>query len=114
MQTNVRLVCCSLPDSDTARKLARSLIESHLAACVKILPNIMTTYQWDQKLQEDTQTVLMIKTTVSAFEKLCESIVASHPDECPEIIACPVSEGFPAYLKWVEQQTCPDAAPDIF
>ncbi len=104
METNICLVHCSVPDEKIAKKLAHFLVTTHLAACVKQISNVLTTYEWDGQLEHNQQTLLLIKTTITALKSVQSAILEHHPDECPEIITTPVSSGYGPYISWVEQQ----------
>ncbi|MEO0140419.1 MAG: divalent-cation tolerance protein CutA [candidate division WOR-3 bacterium] len=98
----VFVVLCTIPP-DKAEALAKSLVENHLAACVNIIPSVKSFYRWEGNLCEDTEALLVIKTTEEAFPALLEFTKANHPYSVPEIIALSVSEGNPDYLGWVER-----------
>jgi len=98
------LVITNLPDRDHAQRMAHSLIENHLAACVTILPECNSVYRWQEKIESANEFSLLIKTTRSAYPRLEEFIHSQHPYELPEIIAVSVVAGLPAYLQWVEQE----------
>ncbi len=95
------VVLCTIPP-DKAEDLARALVENHLAACINIISSVKSLYRWEGKLCEDTEALLVIKTTEGVFPDLMDFIKANHPYTIPEIIALPVSEGNPDYLGWVE------------
>lgn len=101
----VLLVLANLPDRAGAERVARTLVESHAAACVNILGECTSVYRWQDKIESAGEVPLLIKTTRSAYPRLEEIIRAHHPYELPEIIAVPVNAGLPAYLQWVEQET---------
>lgn len=101
----VLLVLTTLPDQDSAAKLARHLVESRLAACVNILAPCRSVYQWQGGLQEDEEFPLIIKTTGERYSDLETLLRRQHPYELPEIVALPVEGGLPAYLDWVTDQT---------
>jgi len=96
------------PDQEIAGQIARQLVAQRHAACVNMLPGLVSTYRWQNKIETDTETLLMIKTTDSAFPDLQDAVLALHPDELPEIIAVPISMGLPGYLSWVAQETTPE------
>lgn len=101
------LVClCTCPDPDAARGLARRLVEAGHAACVNVLPGISSVYRWQGALHEDTEALLVIKTTVAAYPALESLLRAHHPYELPELIAVPVEKGLPQYLAWLTDSTC--------
>jgi periplasmic divalent cation tolerance protein len=101
----ILLVITNLPDTASAERLARQLIESHAAACVNQLAPCLSTYRWQGNIETANEVPLLIKTTQAAYPRLEELIREGHPYELPEIIAVPVDAGFPAYLSWVNEET---------
>lgn len=101
----VLLVLTTLPDQDSAAKLARQVVEAHLAACVNILAPCRSVYQWQGGLQEDEEFPLIIKTTAERYADLEALLRAQHPYELPEIVALRAEGGLPAYLDWVADLT---------
>ena len=99
------LVLTNLPDRAAAERLAESLIEKHLAACVNILAPCRSVYRWKDAMQRDEEHPMLIKTTAERYAELEAAIRAGHPYELPEIIAVPVERGLPAYLDWVVAET---------
>ena len=99
------LVVTSLPDRESAEKLAVLLIERRLAACVNILAPCASVYRWQGEIQHDEEHPLLIKTVKERYAAVEASIRANHPYELPEIIAVPITTGLPAYLQWVESET---------
>jgi len=97
---DVRLAFVSVP-RDEAKKFARDLLENRLAACVNMIPKIESWFWWEDKIEYDEETLLMIKTTRQRFEDLRLWIIEHHPYDLPEIIALPISEGSPDYINWV-------------
>lgn len=99
------LVLTNLPDRAAAQHLAEAVIENHAAACVNILAECSSVYRWQGKVESATEVPMLIKTTREAYTRLEETIRVHHPYELPEIIAVPVTAGWPAYLHWVGQET---------
>jgi periplasmic divalent cation tolerance protein len=102
---DILLVITNLPDAASAEKLAHQLIEARVAACVNQLAPCISTYRWKDNIETATEVPLLIKTTRAAYPRLEKSIREAHPYELPEIIAVPVTAGFPAYLDWVSGET---------
>ena len=96
---------CTVPNEQVAEELAETLVQNRLAACVNIVGPHKSVYEWDGKLERDTEFLLIIKTSRGRFEALAEKVLQIHPYEVPEIIALPVLAGNAAYLDWVKKQT---------
>lgn len=92
------LVSCPLDQADT---LARSLVESHLAACVNQIPKMISTYRWNGAVCRDEEALLLIKTTAERFEALRAAVIAQHLYELPEVIAVDIVAGHLPYLEWI-------------
>lgn len=99
------IVYITCPDKETAINLARGAVEARLAACANILPEMISVYEWDNALQTDTETVLLLKTRQSHTEELTEWIGGRHPYSVPCIIQLPITSGNEPYLKWLAEQT---------
>lgn len=104
MNTDIRIVFVSIPREE-AKTFARKLVEERLAACVNIVPKMESYYWWDGKVLEDSESLLLIKTTAARFDDLQQYIVDRHPYDLPEIVALPITEGLEGYLKWVAEET---------
>lgn len=99
------LVLTNLPDRAAAERLADTLVERRLAACVNILAPCRSVYWWKGALQRDEEHPLLVKTTADRYAALEAALRAGHPYELPEIIAVPIERGLPAYLQWVQEET---------
>ena len=102
--TDYLVVLCTVPDSETAGKLGRGLVEAQLAACANIIPGLRSIYRWQGKVNDDPELLLVIKTTRSRFDALAAWIKQNHPYSEPEIIALPIEVGSPSYLAWIGEQ----------
>jgi periplasmic divalent cation tolerance protein len=104
---NVLIVLTNCPDADVADRIARTLVEQKLAACVNRLPAVDSVYRWQGAVERAMEVPLLIKTTRERLPEVQEAIRALHPYEVPEIVAIPVIAGLPAYLRWVVDETQP-------
>jgi periplasmic divalent cation tolerance protein len=102
------LVITNLPDANNAKALGRQLVEQRLAACVNLLPQVHSIYQWQGALEEAGEVTLLIKTTQQRYADLEAAIKAAHPYQVPEILAVPIAAGLPQYLAWIEEETKKD------
>jgi periplasmic divalent cation tolerance protein len=101
----VVVVMVTAANQDEAMKIADQVVRSRLAACASTIPTVRSTYWWEGKMMNDQESLLLIKTTSDKFSSLEETIRKIHSYKVPEIIAIPVSHGFPPYLEWVHRET---------
>ena len=99
------LVLCTCPDSVCAERIATTLVEEHLAACVNRIAGIESIYRWQGKVCRDSEYLLLIKTTNDRFDVLRDRIVALHPYDTPEIIAAEITRGLQPYLHWIASES---------
>lgn len=99
------LVLCSCPDESVALDIARILVRESLAACVNHLPPMTSIYQWEGRICEQSEQLLLIKTTPARYQALEMRLKTLHPYETPEIIAVPVVTGSSQYLAWLGAAT---------
>lgn len=99
--TLFQIVLTTCPDKACAERIAQALVEDGLAACVNILPPMHSIYRWKGKIEQATEQLLVIKSTVARFPAIRERLQALHPYELPEIIAVPIADGLPGYLAWL-------------
>jgi periplasmic divalent cation tolerance protein len=99
----VVLVTCS--SEEESLKIARSLVEERLAACVNIISPIRSIYRWEGKIWDEKEWLLIIKTQKQRFEELEKKVISLHSYSAPEIISLPIEEGSSAYLNWIRQST---------
>ncbi len=86
------------------QRLARSLVEERLAACVNRIPHLQSVYRWEGKIEESEEELLVIKSRRTLFPVLEKRVRELHSYSVPEIVALPIVEGNEAYLKWLEEQ----------
>ena len=105
---SVLIVHCSCPDAETAASIAHRLVDERLAACVQVIPGVISTYRWEDRMHADAEVLLLIKTTRARFDALKSRLPALHPYESPELIAVDAVDGLDRYLDWVETETAPE------
>lgn len=95
------VVLNTAPNEKEAEMLAIKIIEAKLAACVQILPQIKSFYFWEDKVQQDAEFLLLIKTLEENFPELKEFILENHSYDVPEIVALEVKDVSESYLNWI-------------
>ena len=103
----INFVYMTAGSRDEAKKIALELVASRLAACVNILDNMKSFYRWDGEIQEDTEVVMIAKTTEERIPDLIEKVKSMHSYDCPCIVRLPVLGGHQPYLDWIAGEVNP-------
>jgi periplasmic divalent cation tolerance protein len=98
---------------EEALKIAHSLVEERLAACVNLVSPVRSIYRWEGKIWDEKEWILFIKTQKERFEELERKVKSLHSYSVPEIIGLPITEGSSAYLEWLEEMTEEEKADGI-
>jgi periplasmic divalent cation tolerance protein len=88
-----------------ARKIAKILVKEKLAACVNIIPKIESVFSWEGKIEEDSECVIIAKTTEKNSEEAVQKVKQIHSYDVPDIMVIPVVGGLNEYLTYVEEET---------
>jgi periplasmic divalent cation tolerance protein len=99
------VVLCTVPDEAVAERIARTLLEERLAACVSRLPGVHSLFRWEGEITAADEVQLVIKTRAARAPDLTRRLTAIHPYSVPEILVLPVAAGLPAYLDWIRTET---------
>jgi periplasmic divalent cation tolerance protein len=94
---------CTCPDINNAKLIAQHLIKERLAACVNIIPNVISIYRWQDAIECDKEIQLIIKTQSDKFNEVANEIKRLHRYDTPEIIAMNIQQGDNSYLNWINE-----------
>ncbi|MDK2464927.1 MAG: divalent-cation tolerance protein CutA [Candidatus Korarchaeota archaeon] len=100
-EEGVLIVLTTVGDRESAERVARTLVEERLAACVSVIPGLESLYWWEGRLTEDSELLLIIKTLESVYDRLESRLREFHPYQVPEIVALRATSVSQAYLDWV-------------
>lgn len=95
----------TVPDAQTAERIARALVDERLIACANLVPNLTSVYRWEGEVRADPEVLLLMKTRRALLPALGERLTELHPYDVPELISAPIEHGLPAYCGWVRDET---------
>lgn len=101
----VAVVYTTIDNMQEARKIAQTLVEEQIVACVNIIPQIESIYRWKGKIENDEECVLIAKTVDDNVKKTIRRIKELHTYELPDIIVLPVIGGLKEYLDYITNET---------
>lgn len=101
--TNKVLIYITAPNKIVAKKIGTALLQDRLIACANILPGMESIYMWQDKVNYANEAILILKTTFDHVAEIKERLPALHNYECPCLLVLPVSDGYEAYLDWIDQ-----------
>jgi periplasmic divalent cation tolerance protein len=101
------LVYTTWPSIVEAEQAGRTLVEAGLAACVNIVPGMISHYWWEGKIERAEEAVMIVKTRASLAKQVGDAVKKQHPYTTPSIMSLPVDDVEPAYHAWMIRETTP-------
>ena len=100
--SDVAVVMTTAGSQEEAARIAAALVERRLAACVNVIPGVISTYRWKGNVVSEPECLLLVKTRIDRFEEVRSAIRELHSYELPEIVMIEVSKVDPEYAKWID------------
>ena len=101
---SINFIYMTVGSKEEARKIGQALVTARLAACVNILDQMNSFYMWDGEIQDDTEVVMIAKTTAERVPDLIEKVKSLHSYDCPCIVSLPVAGGHQPFLDWIAEE----------
>ena len=98
-----QVILCTCPNQESAINIASILVEEQLVACVNVLPQVTSIYRWQGKIEQDSEVLLIAKTSKDSFEHVSARIKQLHSYDVPEVIALDIQQGNSEYLNWISK-----------
>jgi periplasmic divalent cation tolerance protein len=92
-------------DQDEARRIGRTLVRERLVAGVNVLGGMSSIYWWQGEVKEDTEAVLIAKTTADLTQEVVDRVIQLHSYDVPCVVTVPLREGNPDFLDWITAET---------
>ena len=99
-----KYVITMVSDINEAKLIAKNLVTKHLAACVNIVPSVISLYEWKGEVCCDGELMVFAKTRSELFEEVKEEILRYHSYDLPAVVSIPVEDGHKPFLQWVDEQ----------
>jgi periplasmic divalent cation tolerance protein len=109
--TDKIVVLSTCGSAEEAAKIARALVEKKLAACVNVMPAVRSFYRWKDVIEDESESLLVIKSSRALFNDLRVEIEKLHSYEVPEVIAVPIVDGSEGYLEWLDRELAAKLEP---
>ena len=101
----ILIVFVTVSSREEGENIGTSLVESKLAACVNVIPQVSSIFSWQGKIESENEVLLLVKTSQDRIGDLIDEIKRVHSYDVPEILAVPVFAGSKEYIDWVHQET---------
>ena len=98
-----RIVLSTAGSEEEGARIAKSLLERKLCACVNLVPKIRSLYRWEGEVQDDAEVLLIMKTTQDKLQALSDHLAQIHSYDVPEMLAIAVDKGSASYLEWLAE-----------
>ena len=99
------LIYVTAPNRAAALSVARRLVEERLVACANVFDGATSFYWWDGKMQEESEAVMIAKTTSTKLSAVIDKVKEIHDYSCPCVVALPIVAGNPGFLDWIDAET---------
>ena len=104
----VVFVYTTYPGLVEAEESGRALVEARLAACVNILPGMVSVYRWEGAIERADEVVMLVKTRASLAEAVRAAVKERHPYTTPAVLVMPIESVDHSYLGWLLAETRDD------
>jgi periplasmic divalent cation tolerance protein len=99
------LVYATSPSLDEAERIGGRLVDDQLAACVNILPGMVSIYEWQGQRQREGECAMIIKSRAALTDRIVETVRAMHPYDNPALVVLDIAGGSPPFVDWILAQT---------
>jgi len=103
--TDAIVVLVTASSEEEAERIARTVVEEKLAACVNVLPRVRSFYRWKGEMNDATECLMIAKTRRELFDALEKRVLELHSYEVPEVVALEIEESAVPYLDWIAAET---------
>jgi len=102
LSSHFRVVLITASNAKEGQKIAMGLVRGRFAACVNVVPQVVSCYWWKGKVEKSSEVLLLVKTQKRRLPMLIRWVKSHHSYTVPEVVALPILSGNPDYLKWLD------------
>ncbi|NIR45128.1 MAG: divalent-cation tolerance protein CutA [Gemmatimonadetes bacterium] len=99
------IILVTAPDGETAASIGRNLVAERLAACVNVVPGLLSIFRWEGAVQDEDEVLMLVKARREDVDTIAARVRELHPYEVPEVVATEIVAGLTAYLDWITGET---------
>lgn len=99
------LVMTTLPDTASAERFVRELLEERAIACGNVVTEVASLYWWEGRIARESEVMVFLKTPLDGVNRLIQRAGEIHPYDVPELVELPVGRSSEAYNRWVTEST---------
>ena len=96
------LVYATVKDEDEGLSIGQKVVEKRLAACANLYPKIKSVFNYQNQTQTQDEAVLLLKTTVQAYDELERLIIEVHSYDDPCVLKLPIEGGATDFMSWIK------------
>ncbi len=98
-----KIIITTTTNKEEAVKIVQILLNERLIACANIIDSVLSLYWWREKIQEDNELMIIMKSNEKLLEKTMKKILEIHSYKIPEILVLPIERGSQPYFNWMEE-----------
>jgi periplasmic divalent cation tolerance protein len=102
---SVCMVYITAESMEDAEIIGRNLVSRRLAACVNIISNMKSIYQWEGKVETGNEVIIIAKTKNALVNELTEHVKTLHSYDCPCVVTLPIQDGNSDFIQWIRDET---------
>ncbi len=95
------LIYVTCGEEKEAMNIAKELLSCELAACANIIPQTKAIFKWEGVIQEQFETILILKSQKARLKEVIEKVKAIHSYDLPCILSIQIEDGNAKFLEWV-------------
>jgi periplasmic divalent cation tolerance protein len=108
--TEALIVFTTFANEDDAARVVRALVAERLAACGNLLPGARSIYRWKDRVEDEREVVVLLKTRKQDWAAMMSRLHELHPYQTPECVAVRIAAGAPGYMEWLESALAPEGS----